>query len=143
LPPGDPEIAAPPNVVSGFDRQPSADCNYARQCHLLAHNGISVVEAFGIDGSVRAKGVCRISLAPAVLDGVRTRAVTAQLDHGLAVTIHHRGGDTEALSLARFDGGRRNDFAASYDSAFSVFNCACAVTADKQAIAEVAMSVPA
>jgi hypothetical protein len=33
-------------------------------------------------------------------------------------------------------------FAASYDNTFSVFNCACAATTDKQAIAEVAMSVP-
>jgi hypothetical protein len=42
------------NFIARFDRKPSADCYYAWQRHLLADNGITVVEALGIDGGIGA-----------------------------------------------------------------------------------------
>jgi hypothetical protein len=109
FPPGDPEMAAPPGLVSGVDRQSSATCKYARQRHLLAHNGITIVEALGVDGSIAAERVCRVRRAPAVFDRVRGRAIPAHLYHGVAVAIHHRRRNTEPVRLARLDGGCRDD----------------------------------
>jgi hypothetical protein len=63
---------------------------YARQRHLLAHKAITIIEALGVGGSIGVEHICRVCLAPAVFDRVRTGAIPAQLYDGIAVAIYHR-----------------------------------------------------
>jgi hypothetical protein len=131
------------DLVCGFDRKSSADCNYARQRHLLADNRITIVEALGVGGRIGAEGVCCVRLAPAVFDRVGAapspRSCTMVSPSRFTNIAETRKPFAWQVSTAVV----AMTFAASYDSNFSVFNWAFAAPVIRQAIAEVAATAPA